>query len=114
MPQVSKIDECLNFHNYAIAKDPASNTQANQTTKQDLLTIILEALPEKNNLSQKYENLDKNGGIDTTLYDSDEDPNYTKNGEALAHLAQFAGDTGYNTALDEVREALNGVFGVEG
>lgn len=63
MPRLSKVDECLNFHNYAVAKDPASNTQANQTTKQALLSVILEALPEK-----LVNPLDQDGKIWTNGY----------------------------------------------
>lgn len=121
MSQVSKIDAALlsiasmgdkSIHD-VFEKSAKFSQKEFDEHKAKLLSIILEALPEKNKLSEKYENLGKDGGIDTTIYDSDEDPNNTKNGEALAHLAQFAGDTGYNTALDEVKTAINVVFGVE-
>ena len=74
------------------------------TTKKVLEGLRVE-LPERKDMS-RFETTGEDGGIDTTLFDSDEPASEQKNGETLAHLAQFASDTGFNVALDEVEAVL--------
>jgi hypothetical protein len=70
-----------------------------------ILASIRKHLPEKVDM-EKFEGVSEDGGIGTTIYDNEEDPSGNKNGEMLAHLCQFADDTGYNQAIDEITKLL--------
>lgn len=71
--------------------------------KNKLLQSILKELPEPADMD-KYEGRGEDGGIDTTIHD--DDPTGAKNGETLAHLAQFASDTVFNECHAKTLEVI--------
>lgn len=70
-----------------------------------ITSLIVSCIPEKKDMSM-FEGVGEDGGIDTTLFDSDDDPRNARNGEALAHLANFAGATEWNACISNIETAL--------
>lgn len=114
MSQVSKIDQALELYRRGIERHYGGRTIGKtldeSEVKQRILSIILEALPEKQKGSW-------------CCHPDQADwhhiaPENKLTGHSECSLHELAGgstgDASFNAALDEVSKALDRVFGVEG